>query len=95
MKIINYFAVKNYNFIDIGANIGVHSLTAAHTNLNIEIFSFEPEPTNFIKNISFNDSLNIRPFKLGLGEHKYIIPMNINEGWNKGKNSLKISFGTE
>ncbi|WP_234425246.1 hypothetical protein, partial [Flavobacterium bizetiae] len=25
LKIINYFALKNYNFVDVGANIGLHT----------------------------------------------------------------------
>ncbi|CAD5350590.1 FkbM family methyltransferase [Flavobacterium bizetiae] len=97
LKIINYFALKNYNFVDVGANIGLHTLTAANANSNIEVFSFEPEPNNFyklIKNISINDCLNIRPFKLGLGESSYINQMNINQGWNNGKHSMKVHFGT-
>ncbi|CAD5344521.1 hypothetical protein FLA105535_04527 [Flavobacterium bizetiae] len=72
-------------------------MTAANANSNIEVFSFEPEPNNFyklIKNISINDCLNIRPFKLGLGESSYINQMNINQGWNNGKHSMKVHFGT-
>jgi len=99
LKIIEIFALKGYDFIDAGANIGLHSLTAAQSNRTIEIYSFEPEPENyndFIKNINLNGFYNIRPFKLGLGnknENKYL---NINEEWNKGKHSLKINFaGTQ
>lgn len=95
LKIIKYYTSLGYNFIDIGANIGIHSLTAAHSNARIEIFSFEPEPTNYqdlIKNISVNNFLNVRPFKIGLGNYCGNNLMNINEGRNKGKHSLKVDF---
>lgn len=49
---------ENYdNFIDIGANIGVHSLIAR--NLGYQVFSYEPDPYIFKileKNIRFNQS---------------------------------------
>ncbi len=43
------------NFIDIGANIGIHSLIAR--NLGYQVFSYEPDPCTFEileKNISLN-----------------------------------------
>jgi FkbM family methyltransferase len=95
LKIIKNYCAKNYNFIDVGANIGLHSLTAASSNAAIEIFSFEPEPDNylsFIKNIGLNEYANIRPFRLGVGNFKGNTILNINEGWNKGKHSLKVNF---
>lgn len=96
LKIIEIFASKGYSFIDIGANIGLHSLTAARSNSQIEIYSFEPEIENyqnFIKNIALNEYLNIRPFKMGLGNFTGNFSLNINENWNKGKHSIKVSFG--
>jgi len=95
LKLIKAYALKGYDFIDIGANIGLHSLTAANSNSKIEIYSFEPEPynyQNFIKNIVLNEYLNIRPFKIGLGNFTVNKILNINEGWNKGKHSLKLNF---
>lgn len=95
LELISKFASKGYHFIDIGANIGIHSMTAAKANRNIEIFSFEPESNNyinFIRNIVLNQFENIRPFKMGLGNFKGNTFMNINEGWNKGKHSLKVNF---
>lgn len=92
LNIISKYAKKGFNFIDIGANIGLHSLTASKSNPDIEIFSFEPEPNNFsdfIKNISLNDFKNVRPFNIGLGDKKSVEKLYINEGWNKGKHSLK------
>ncbi|KFF18258.1 FkbM family methyltransferase [Flavobacterium hydatis] len=95
LKLIKTYAFKGYDFIDIGANIGLHSLTAASSNSDIEIYSFEPEYFNyqqFVKNIILNDFINIRPFKMGLGNLSENKTLNINEGWNKGKHSLKNNF---
>ncbi|NHM06415.1 FkbM family methyltransferase [Flavobacterium sp. CYK-4] len=95
LKVIQQYASQGYNFVDIGANIGVHSLKAASSNAAIEIFSFEPESVNFmglLHNITLNGFENIRPFKMGLGNFKGTTTMNINDGWNKGKHSLKMQF---
>lgn len=95
LELIKVYAHKGYNFIDVGANIGLHTLTAATSNSDIEIYSFEPEPYNFqqlVENIVLNKYLNIRPFKMGLGNLSSNKTLNINEGWNKGKHSLKINF---
>lgn len=94
LETIVQYAKKGFHFLDIGTNIGVHSLTAAKANPEIEIYSFEPEPNNFedfIKNISLNGFVNIRPFKIGLGQEVSIKKLYVNKGWNKGKHSLKKS----
>jgi FkbM family methyltransferase len=95
LNLVKKYASKGYDFIDVGANIGLHSLTASSANKSIEIFSFEPEPNNylsFIKNIGLNEFNNIRPFCIGLGNTNTTISLNINEGWNKGKHSIKVNF---
>ncbi len=95
LELIGKYAEKNYTFVDIGANIGLHSLTAAKANKAIDIFSFEPESTNFkhfVNNMSLNPFSNIRPFHVGLGNFNGVSELNINEGWNKGKHSLKVNF---
>ncbi len=95
LEIIKMYSLRGYDFIDVGANIGLHSLTAAPSNSDIEIYSFEPEPFNYqqlVENIVLNKYLNIRPFKIGLDNISVNKILNINEGWNKGKHSLKINF---
>lgn len=95
LNLIKKYASLGYDFIDVGANIGLHSLTASNSNSFIQILSFEPEPKNFlsfIKNIGLNEFENIKPFCLGLGNNDTIVFININEGWNKGKHSIKVNF---
>lgn len=95
LELISYFASQSYTFVDVGSNVGIHSLIASKSNNEIEIFSFEPEPSNFkafIQNIGYNSASNIKPFCLGVGDFNGIVKMNINPGCNKGKHSLKIKF---
>lgn len=95
LDLIRHFSIKGFDMIDAGANIGIHSLIAASANPKIEIYSFEPEPNNydnFIKNLILNNFLNIRPFKMGLGNQVINLTLNINKEWNKGKHSLKKTF---
>lgn len=92
LGIIEKYIMLNYSFVDIGANIGVHTLTAASINSKAEIFSFEPEPENYlelIRNIQVNNFNNITPFKVALGNQVTNTLLNVNDGWNKGKHSLK------
>lgn len=98
LNLITYFSTLNYDFVDVGANVGVHSLTAAMANKDIKVFSFEPEPVNFfnfISNISFNQVQNIKPFSFGVGNKQEEKSLNINAGWNKGRHSLKMNFGED
>lgn len=92
LGIIENFAKLNYSFVDIGANVGVHTLAAASVNSKIDVFSFEPEPDNFlelIRNIQVNNFSNIIPFKIALGNEITNTLLNVNDGWNTGKHTLK------
>lgn len=81
LKLISGYSEKGFCFLDVGANVGLHTLTAATSNSDIEIYSFEPEPNNYqnlIKNISLNECFNVRPFKMGLGNISENKVLNIN-----------------
>lgn len=95
LKLIEKYSSLDYPFFDVGANIGIHSLTAAATNSKITVYSFEPEINNyncFLKNIILNEFDNIIPFRMGIGSTVSNVYLNINEGWNKGKHSMKVNF---
>ena len=95
LEFIKETARSGYDFVDIGANIGLHSLAAALANPDAEIYAFEPEPSNFAafcRNIQANGFLNIRPFKLGIADKQDNKVLNINQDWNKGKHSIKVNF---
>jgi len=66
----SYKFVKNFNtVIDVGANIGLHSVRYSQKFQNV--FSFEPVSTNYecLEKNTINLK-NITRFKIGLGENK-------------------------
>jgi len=59
---------KKGNFLDIGANIGWHSLIVAKFNKKLKVYSFEPIKKNYnflLKNIKCNFLKNIKPYNFG------------------------------
>jgi FkbM family methyltransferase len=67
--------VSDDNIIfDVGANIGIYSLTAASTmSASTRIFAFEPADGAYqrlLANIDLNNFGNIMPFKLAIGDRK-------------------------
>lgn len=78
------------SFIDIGANYGHFSYLVATTRPEIEIYSFEPNPYNFIniKNIiELNNLKTIHPENIGLGANPSTIDFYI-DGINSGNCSF-------
>ena len=70
-SLITFHTKNSYSFIDIGANIGIHSLLASSRKINEEqkILSIEPyEPIYEVlkKNIDANGFTNIIPINKGL-----------------------------
>lgn len=75
-------------FIDIGANIGQHSLYASY--LCGHVYSFEPIKRlydQFNKSIFKNDILNITAYNYALGNEKKEVPIYSNES-NMGGSSI-------
>ena len=75
-------------FIDIGANIGNHSLYFKDSFK--EIYSFEPHPKTY-KLLKFNteDFSNIKIFNFGLSDEKKIIKVSFEATQNVGGESFK------
>ena len=63
---------QTFNFVDIGANVGLISLFAAsHAGPQARILAIEPEPGNFARlsfNIAANAGVAIQPIQLALAE---------------------------
>lgn len=77
-------------FLDIGANIGLYSLTASslvgETGI---VISFEPTPKTFsrlVENIQLNNLSNIRAYNIGISHKEELLSLNISENgyeaWN-------------
>jgi len=79
--LIKHYIKDGSSFFDIGANIGIHSLSVA-SNQNCQIFSFEP--VEFIRkklkrNIELNKFDNIKVVPLALSNEKKDIKTNYSE----------------
>jgi FkbM family methyltransferase len=84
---------KDCVFIDVGANIGQHSMYASH--FAKKVYSFEPIKkiyNQFFESVFENDFLNISIWNYALGNKKEILPIYSNE-INVGASSLLVSDG--
>lgn len=84
---------QGYSFIDIGANVGLHTLAAAFKRVNKDQFfdSYEPEPNMFQKlkrNCISNNLDYVNCVNIAIGEIETYLPLNISATNNKGLNSF-------
>lgn len=89
---------KHGNFLDIGANIGWHSLIVAKSCKKLKIHSFEPIKENYsflLKNIRCNFLKNIKAYNFGFfNKNKKILFYTNPEG--RGNSSIQnLSKNTE
>ncbi len=103
-KEISQFIKKltfNFNFIDIGANIGYWTLYCAQLNMVKEIIAIEPNPScHYIlnENILINNLKNVTCInkaigsRLGLSEIDFYVPKN--KGGHAGGSLIKSSKNT-
>jgi FkbM family methyltransferase len=87
-------AAQSKYFLDIGANVGYYSISAAKINPQLKIKSFEPNPMiveKFKRNIDLNQlSSQIEIFECGLGsENSDLTQMFIPQFTGSGGGSLK------
>ncbi len=83
-------ALKNPIIWDIGANVGLHSLTLKKEVPSSRIYCFEPYHVNFtkfMKNQSLNPGLDLKIFNFGLSES-----LEINKIYTTQTNSGRTSF---
>lgn len=92
-KLIQTFTQSGYSFIDVGANIGLHTVVAASSkhDKSRSIFAFEPDPAMFSlleKNCRLNNFDYVDCFQEGLADKNSILTLNISQTRNKGHNSF-------
>lgn len=84
LEVIMQMLPKRGNFIDIGANIGWHSLIIAKKFKKIKVYAFEPIKKTYnylIQNIKLNSIKNINPYNFGFfNESKKISFYTYKEG---------------
>lgn len=93
IKTIQAFSSQGYSFIDIGANIGLHTLAAAFSKRDVDqvFISFEPNYDIYLvlkKNCKINNLDFVNCKQEGLGEIEAYLPLNISVTNNKGRNSF-------
>lgn len=69
-------------FFDVGANIGLYSLYAASLHPNLQIYAFEPMPSNFIRllqNKELNGFANLYCFNMAVGRHTKMVELYVPE----------------
>ena len=62
---------KGSCFFDIGSNIGIFGLYAAHHHRDLRVLSFEPESKNYTalsKNVLLNPDIRVEPFRFALSD---------------------------
>lgn len=78
-------------FFDIGANIGIFSLTAAKKEPQAKVYAFEPcrETFRILKeNIRLNNLNNILAYQSAVGDYNGEALLKINASWRDGLNTL-------
>jgi FkbM family methyltransferase len=74
-------AGRPFEFVDIGANVGLFSLlVASYAGSNAKILAIEPEPENIRRlrfNVSANPDIAIRVIELALGERAATVALEI------------------
>jgi FkbM family methyltransferase len=76
---------------DIGANIGLHSITVKHLCPKVQVVSFEPSPFTFSR-LYLNASLNhadLLLFNIGLGNSTGYPKLSLNISGNSGQTSFR------
>jgi FkbM family methyltransferase len=69
-RLLKQLLKSSKHMVDVGANTGIFSIYAASLNSQLEVFSFEPHPSNFkrlLTNVSINNLHNIQAYDNALG----------------------------
>ncbi|MDG6895652.1 FkbM family methyltransferase [Volucribacter amazonae] len=89
------------NIVEVGANLGLHTIPLAKKANKGKLFCFEPQRIIFqllCGNITMNNLTNVYAYQQGVGREQSkceIHSTNYNESWNYGSFSLDKSFSTE
>jgi FkbM family methyltransferase len=89
---VKHFINPTKNIIDLGANIGTHSIIYSNYT-NGKIYSFEPQKVIFdilTKNIEANNCNNIIPFNFGASNENKKFYMNAEYGNKNNQGAFRI-----
>ncbi|HXL22094.1 MAG TPA: FkbM family methyltransferase [Candidatus Dormibacteraeota bacterium] len=91
LAFISRFLRPHSVFLDVGANVGIFSLSASKAFPSCTIVAFEPTTTTFHRlsqNISLNHASNVQPFRLALSNSSGTATLNLNSSSRDGLNTL-------
>ncbi len=94
-KLYNIGIKKNDTVIDVGANIGAFTTFAAKKSIDGNVFSFEPEKSNFRqlqKNVRLNKLKNVVIYNLGVNKSKGLAQLFVSN--NNGASHSLCNSGT-
>lgn len=75
INILKYLLPKNPVIVDVGANVGVVSLLYSNIKGSL-VYAIEPISSNYnllLKNINYNKSNNIKPFRIGMSDKNDVV----------------------
>ncbi|MEJ1749058.1 FkbM family methyltransferase [Escherichia coli] len=89
------------NVIEIGANIGLHTIPLSKICGKGSIICFEPQPPIFnmlCGNLAMNNILNVMPYNKAVGDRcgSVVIPVSsYDKPWNYGSFSIEKGYNSE
>jgi len=94
IELIRSLIGAGFSFMDVGANIGLHTLAAAFMRISPDqsFHAFEPEPTMFsmlAKNCRLNHLAFVQRHQEALGSSNDFLPLFVATDKNQGRHSLR------
>ncbi len=96
LEIIKDYLPKQCTIIDVGANIGNHTIFFSLLNRDNEIYAFEPHHINYeilVKNIQLNNLHNVKTYPFAVGNKKG--KGNLIELPNKNLSDTMVEYDSE
>jgi FkbM family methyltransferase len=98
-SVIQTIVRGGFSFIDVGANIGLHTLAAgfARRDSTQRIIAIEPEPATFAmleRNVASNNLKTVTCLPIAVGDVDREVTLHVADGRNQGAHSLLPRKGT-
>jgi len=92
-EIIRAFTRGGFDYVDVGANVGLHTVAAAFARKSDSqrIFAFEPEPVTFatlVRNVKANALKTVECVQAAAGQAAGTMTLNVSDGTNEGAHSF-------
>jgi len=94
VRVFQSLVEANSNIIEVGSNIGLHSVPLAKFIPQGKLFCFEPQRIIFQQlccNLALNNLINVYPYQLGVSDNNGTIEIqstNYDTVWNYGNFSI-------